>query len=195
MTRQLLPSFLLAVIATGCVSYAAVGPGAIDYGGLTIQTSQSWNLAPKEATPAARPSSKTWTKDGLLLDRIMIIPGVPSGEPLFVAASGEEALPVFRADMLPNEIEELTESSLVKLFSEGNVAVETRNLRPNRFGDTNGVLFDIDIAVSDGPNYKGMAGAFVSAERLNVILFIGADPFYYERHVDEAMVIIKGARV
>lgn len=186
---------VLIVLLTGCVSYAAVGPGALDYNGMRIQTSQAWNLAPTQATPAARSESKVWTQDGILLDRIMIIPGVPSGESLFKPLSPDEALPVFEADMLPNEIEELTESSIVKLFGEGGAAVETTNLRPHRYGDNNGFLFDLNVAVSDGPNYKGVAGALVVSERLYLIFYLGAEPYYYEKHLDEAMVVIKGARV
>ena len=185
----------LVVLVAGCVSYAAVGPGALDYSGLRIETSQAWNLAPKEATPAARSESKVWTQDGILLDRIMIIPGIPSGDSLFKAVSGDQALPVFKADMLPNEIEELTESSIAKLFGEGEVAVETTNLRPHRYGDNSGILFDMSVVVSDGPNYRGVTGAFVFAERLYLIFYLGAEPYYYKKHLDEALVIIKGAQV
>ncbi len=112
---KLMPSAFILIILTGCVSYASVGPGPQDYNGLKIKTSQTWNQAPMEVTPAARPESKLWTQDGVLLDRIMIIPGVPSGESLFKALSSDQALPVFQADMLPNEIEGLNESSIVKL--------------------------------------------------------------------------------
>ena len=125
----------------------------------------------------------------------MIIPAVPSGESLFKTSASDQALPVFQADMLPNEIEELTESSLVKLFGEGGAIVETANLRPHRYGDNNGILFDLNVAVSDGPNYKGLVGAFVVAEQLYLIFYLGAEPYYYEKHLDEALVIIKGARV
>ena len=191
--RLLLCFFVIST--TGCVSYSAVSPGALDYNGFKVQTSQAWNMAPKEATPASRADSKTWTQDGILLDRIVIIPGVPNGESLFKVASSEQALPVFRADMLPNEIEELTEFSIVKLFGEGQVAVETTNLRPHRYGENSGFLFDRSVTVSDGPNYKGVTGAFIVAEQLYLIIYLGAEPFYYEKHLDEALVIIKGARV
>ena len=185
----------LVIFIAGCVSYATVEPGSQDYNGLKIKTSQAWNLAPKEVTPAARPESKLWTQDGILLDRIMIIPGVANGESLFKTLSSDQALPVFQAGMLPNEIEELTESSIVKLFGESGAVVETTNLRPHQYGDRNGILFDMSVAVSDGPNYRGVAGAIVVAEHLYLIFYLGAVPYYYEKHLDEAMVIIKGARV
>ena len=183
------------ILIGGCVTYTAVGPGELDYAGLKVQTGLAWNQAPKEATPSARTETKTWTQDGILLDRIIIIPGVPSGEPLFRQSSSSQALPVFESSMLPNEIEELTESSIVKLFGEGGVVVETANLRPHRYGDNRGILFDLEVTVSDGPNYKGVAGALVFTEKLYIILFLGAEPYYYQKHLDDALVIIKGARI
>ena len=182
-------------LISGCVTYTAVGPGELDYAGLKVQPGQAWNQAPKEVIRAARTESRVWTQDGILLDRIMIIPGVPSGEPIFRQLSGSQALPIFESSMLPNEIEELTESSIVKLFGEGGVVVETTNLRPHRYGDNRGVLFDLEVTVSDGPDYKGVAGALVVTEKLYLIFFLGAEPYYYQKHLDEALVIIKGARV
>lgn len=194
--KKCLITLILSVLTVGCTpSYMVVSPGITDYNGLKIQTGQAWNLAPAQVTPSARENSKVWTQDGILLERIIIIPGVPSGESLFVTTADDQALPVFKSDMLPNEIEELTESSIIKLFREGQVAVETTNLRPHRFGDNNGLIFDVNVTVSDGPNYRGIVGALVVNEQLYVILFLGAEPYYFEKHIDEAMVIIKGARV
>ena len=189
-------AMILSLSTVACLpAYVAVEPGNINYDGLIIKTGQAWNLALPAATPSARKGSKVWTQDGILLDRIMIIPAVPDGESLFVTTSKDQALPVFKADMLPNEIEELTESSLVKLFKEGEVVVQTSNLRPHRFGEHNGLLFDMNVAVSDGPNYRGITGAVIEDKKLYLIFFLGAEPYYYEKHIDEALVIIKGARV
>jgi len=195
MMRRLLPLMILGALLGGCVAYTAVAPGQVDFASLRITTSQAWNQAPTAATPASRRASKSWTQDGLLLDRIMIIPAVPSGESIFVSRNKDAALPLFDASMLPNEIEELTESSIVKLFGEGEVAVETMNLRPHKFGNDRGFLFDMQVAVSDGPDYGGITGAFVSNEKLYLIVFLGAKPYYFDKHLDEALAIIRGARV
>jgi hypothetical protein len=182
-------------IVSGCISFKAMGPGELAYSGLTVETEIAWNQAPSEVTPLSRNDSKTWTQDGILLDRIMIIPGVPSGEPIFKQTSRSQALPVFEANMLPNEIEELTESSIVKLLGEGSVVAETGKLRPQRYGDNKGIMFDIKVSVSDGPDYKGVAGAQIVSEKLYLILFLGAEPYYYQKHLDKAMDVIMSARV
>ena len=82
-------------------------------------------------------------------------------EAIFKITSKDLARPVFQDDLLPNEIEELAESSIAKLFGEGQVSVEKFGLRPHRFHGRKGFLFDMDIALSNGPDYGGIAGALV----------------------------------
>ncbi|MGY8794178.1 MAG: hypothetical protein ACKVJN_03475, partial [Woeseiales bacterium] len=125
----------LGIILSGCTTtYSLVSPGAVAVDSLTVQIGSGWNRAPSTQTRSARSDAETWTKDGLLLDRLVIIPGVPDGESLLFLRSESAALPVFRADMLPNEIEELVESSMLKFFGEGNSVVSSEGLRPYRFG-------------------------------------------------------------
>jgi len=186
---------LVMIMVSGCVAYSAINPGQTSVGDLQVDANMTWNQAPSTLTPAARRGTKVWTRDGLLLDRIVIIPGVPDGEPIFKQAAKSQALPAFKADMLPNELEELTESSIVKLFGEGETVVTTMNLRPHSFGENRGILFDVDAAISDGPNYRGSVGAFVHDAKLYMIIYLAAQPFYYDKHRDEAEAIIKSARI
>jgi len=65
----------------GCVTFAAVPPGEVKLSGLTVTPQNTWNQAPREWTRLSRSDAKTWTKNGILLDRILIIPAVPDGEP------------------------------------------------------------------------------------------------------------------
>lgn len=187
---------LLAVVSGGCATgYTLVEPGTVDYSGLKLRTSQTWNQAPPQLTRLSRKQSAMWTQDGQLLDRILIIPAVPDGEPIFKPSSDSQALPKFRADMSAKDIEELTESSIVKLFGEGEVVVETSNLRPHHFGDNRGFLFDMQMAVNDGPDYGGVAGAFVHLDQLYLVIYLAAKPHYFDKHRDEALAVIRGATV
>jgi hypothetical protein len=180
---------------SGCVNFTAMGPGEFSSSGLVVTTDITWNQAPAEATRLSRPDSRTWTQDGFLLDRLLIIPAVSGGEPIFRQTSSSQALPVFESTMLPNEIQELVESSIVKLFGEGGAAVETRGLRPQSYGADNGIMFDLEVSLSDGPDYKGLTGALVVDGKLYLILYLAAEPYYYDKHVERATSVIKSARV
>ncbi len=183
------PLFVLSL--SGCETYSLVQPGSNQVGAVTVTPQKSWNSASAMLTPSARRDSKTWTQDGLLLDRLMIIPDVPDGEAIFKSRDKSAALPVFRADMLPNEIEELVESSMAKMYGEGNAVLSTENLRPQKFGQHQGFMFEIDAAVSDSPDYRGIVGAIVIADRLNLVAFIAALPHYFDKHREAVERLIK----
>ena len=183
------------VLTAGCVpTYQLIQPAPTYVEALELRPSQSWNKAPHSNT-YNRKDSETWTQDGLILDRLLIVAGVPDGESIIKNPRKDSALPAFRSDMLPNEIEELFEATIVKLYGEGNSAVTTSNLRPHRFGDNPGVLFDIEASVTESPNYRGLVGAFIVDGELYSMLFIAVETHYYDKHIAEAEAIIKGARL
>jgi len=187
-------TLLIALILSGCVQqYSLIRTGVNTVGQLQVTASADWNQAPSHSTPSARSDSRTWTKDGLILDRLMLISGVKDGETILKPADKTTALPVFRADMLPNEIEELVESSIVKLYGEGSASVSTSNLRPQGFGEYGGFMFDLAGAVSESPDYRGLAGAFVDEDELFLMIYLAADPNYFDKHKAEVETLIKSA--
>ncbi|MDA0678823.1 MAG: hypothetical protein O3A13_00440 [Proteobacteria bacterium] len=189
---------MLAIIASlsGCATgYSLVAAGPVAVQDLGVQADAGWNRAPAMHTPSARKGAETWTKDGMLLDRLVIAPAIPDGQPIMVSRNKSAALPVFRKDMLPNELEELVESSIVKLFGEGSAVVSTSNLRPHRYGEITGIRFDLEVTVTDSPAYRGTVGAFVGTDNLYLMFFLGAEPHYYDKHIAAASAIIGSARL
>jgi hypothetical protein len=194
MTYRGILLLMTACLLHGCAAYTLVEPGTVEVGELQVRPESAWSRASAAAVPFARSGTAVWTQDGLMLNRLMIIPAVPDGEPIFKEdRQGQMALPKFRASMLPNELEELTASSLGKMFGEGSAVVQTANLRPHRYGEDRGILLDVEAAVTDGPDYKGLAGAFVANDALYLILYVAAVPYYYEKDLAEAQSIIKSA--
>lgn len=187
----------LTLLLAGCetISYSVVPVGARQAGTIELDVAGPWNAVPAYLTPASREGSQTWTRNGILLDRFYIIPSVKDGETLFKQHEKSEALPTFRSGMLPNELMELMESSVVKLFGEGNSVVSTANLRPYRFGEAPGILFDFEATIVDGPKYKGMVGMIKSGEELYVLMYMGADPYYFDKTLPDATRQIQSARL
>ena len=184
------------MLVSACASYSAVDPGVVRVGALQLDPTITWNAVPISNSGFTNRQTQVWTQDGLLLNRIIIIPGVDDGESIFFRRyDTSQAVPVFEADMLAHEIEELVESSIVKAFGEGQASVQTEGLRPNRFGANKGFMFDMLVAVSDGPNYRGLVGAFVDAKRLYLLMYFGAEPYYFEKRREEAESLIKSARL
>lgn len=186
----------IALYLQGCVTtgYTLVVPGAATIGDLSVNASAGYNLTPALSLPVQRKGAQTWTQDGLLLDRLTFIPSVADGETLLISRQKDAALPVFRKDMLPNEIEELVESTIVKEFGEGNAVVSTSALRPHRYGELPGILFNVSATVTESPEYKGIVGAFIADELLYVMWYFAAEPYYFEKHRVAAEAIIMSAR-
>jgi hypothetical protein len=195
MSLKLLLALLCALLVSACVAYSAVKPGTVQVGALQLDPSVTWSSAPNVSSGYTNGQTQVWTQDGLLLNRLIIVPGVADGKPIFKQGKKSQALPVFESDMLANEVEELVESSIVKLFGEGQVAVQTEKLRPNRFGANRGFLFNMLVSVSDGPDYRGLTGAFIHEQQLYLLIYLGAEPYYYEKRLEEAEAIIKSARI
>jgi hypothetical protein len=136
-----------------------------------------------------------WTRDGLLLDRLIILPDIGDGETIFISSRKDALLPDFRVDMLPHEIAELVEASVVRQFGEGSVAVDTAGLRPHQFGSRKGFFFDLNVVVADGPNYGGVAGGFTANDKLYLAIFLGAEPYYLEKHLPRVDKTIRSMRL
>lgn len=96
--------------------------------------------------------------------------------------------------MLPNEISDLVQPSIFKLFGEGEVSMETSSLRPQKLDSVTGMNFDLSAELSDGPNYHGLMGAFIAEGKLYLITFLGAEPYYFNKHRQVAETLIKSAR-
>ncbi|MCG8370034.1 MAG: hypothetical protein MJA32_05915 [Proteobacteria bacterium] len=180
--------------ASGCVTgYTLVTTGVNAVDTLYVDAGSGWNKAPYNAYGGDRKNSQKWTQDGLMLNQLVFVPEVADGEALITSRQKDAALPLFRKDMLPNELEELAQSTFVKMFGEGNAVVETMNLRPHRFGEDRGVMFDVEATVTDNPKLKGTVGAFVANEKLYFMYYLGATPYYYEKYAEQADAIIRSA--
>lgn len=189
---------VLAGVTAGCVTgFTAVPAADATVGTMTVTPSAGWNKVPPGFAPFARPGAQVWTQDGVLLDRFMLIPNVAEGETLFKAPPGKAkgaSLPAFKADMLPNELVQFTESSMVKLLGEGSVTVTSSNLRPVTLGAERGIRFDLAVTPADGPAYRGTAAGVVRKDKLSMILFLAADPYYFDKHKPAVEALIASAR-
>jgi hypothetical protein len=191
--KIVLPVFILFLISACVPTYTLVASGVNSIDTLYVDAGSGWNKAPNNAYSGDRKSSQRWTQDGLTLNQLVFVPAVADGEALITSQQKDAALPVFRKDMLANELEELARSTFVKRFGEGNAVVKTANLRPQRFGENSGIMFDVEATVTETPRYKGMAGAFIAQEKLYFMYFLGATPYYFDKYREQAEATIKSA--
>lgn len=177
----------------GCASgYTAVGPGQVSVQDLEVNVSPGWNRVPPQEIPWARRGMQAWTQNGMPLDRLVLIPGIADGEALYLQRNNIE-YPPFRTGMTTSEQLHLVEETIELAQGANKTDVTVGNPRPHRFGNSDGILFDLNAVVHDGPGYRGNGGAFVDDEHFYVVYFLGAVPYYYERLAPSALATIESA--
>jgi hypothetical protein len=179
----------------GCVStqFSLVAPGQVALSDMSVTAADSgWNRAPQSMTGFLHKGSEMWTRDGILLDRLFLFPGIPNGGALFKSRDDSLVFPAFKQTMLPNEIAELTQSSLTKLFGAESI-VETSGLRPHRLGDRRAIMFDLTLTTADQPRRHGRALGFIEANRLYLMTYIATEVYYFNKHWSQAEAVMESA--
>ena len=160
--------------------------GPVTVGALQLDADAGWN---------AGGNKLLWTQDGPRLDALLIYADIHDGEPLEKKAPKQAAYPPFRSNMLPNEIVAVVESTLTKVFGEGAAVVTSSGLKPQNFGSHKGFAFELAVAAAHGPDYRGIVGGFVANGTLQIVVYLGAVPYYFDLRRDSAARVIASARL
>jgi hypothetical protein len=180
------------LILSACTAYTLVSPGDNLIGPIKVNTSVPWN---KSNLSNLGPQTEVWTASGKSLDSIYLFKGIPDGKPLFKTINKKNPMPTFKADMLPQEVLELTKASLTKHFGETNVLLDVGGLKPESFLNASGFRFDLRFSNQDGLNYLGKGVAAVQDDRLIMMIYTGTQLHYFAQHEKEFENIIRSAKL
>jgi hypothetical protein len=118
-----------------------------------------------------------WTRNGTGLDELGFYTGIKDGQSLFrVPGLRIGDMPVYRARMTPNDIQDLVIASLVKKKMQN---VRTGSLRPCPFGSAQGFCFDLTLANEEGLEMRGRAIACARNGVLDLMVFTAPAQFYF----------------
>ena len=117
------------------------------------------------------------TIDGMGLNEVHYYTGIKPGNPIFsVSGVSDKEVGLYQANMLPNDIMDLLVANLSK---SGNQDVRASNLAPAHFGAANGFRFDVAYVTKDGLDMQGEALMAQRGGKLDVLLFVAPQEFYY----------------
>lgn len=176
--RQRLLAVALLTLLAGCTGgFALVGPGRTQIG-------NEFSVGPNRAWSQAQYGERhLWTINGVALEAIWFYAGIEDGEALIVDVGADEDVPRFDADMRPNEVMELILDSLGRT---GAVNVAGTGLRPAEFGSMTGYRFELTLQTQEGLMKRGMAIGTIREQKLQLIVYLAADMYYYDTYLDEA---------
>lgn len=137
-----------------------------------------------------QPGVRTLSVDGPLLNRLYLSEGLAPGAALVTSQVKERPTPTFKADLTPTEMIEFVTDSVAAL---GYVKVESSTPRPGKFGDADGVRFDLSARTQEGLDISGAALTAVRGGKLYVILFLAPSEHYFGDGLPEVEQIMKSA--
>lgn len=182
------------MLYSGCTTNSlAVNTGQVAIGDLTIDVGSGWSRVVNRRATTVQHNIETWTRNGRLLDHVVVVTGVTNGQNVFANPYRSALVPVFRSDMSTDELGELVKSIITTSFGRERLHASSDNSRPHNFGVYPGTVFDVSVTPEDRPEYRGTAGVFVAEEKLYLMYFLGAVPYYHDKHRQEAVAMIVSA--
>ncbi len=170
-----IPAIMALIMLSGCAGVDLVQAGKpADLGdGVSVTPSTGW----AKIHGSFAGSNSILTIDGIGLDEVRYYMGVKAGQPIYeIAGVPKSQLGVYDAKMLPNDVMELLVANLVK---EGAQDVHASALRPAKFGNVDGFLFDLVFNTGEGLNMRGEALAGQRDGKLDLLLYTAPDEFYF----------------
>lgn len=163
--RAALP--LLFLLLSGCAAISLVPAGRQEVGVLAIQPEAAWN----RMEMMGNSNSQVWTRNGVALDRLMIVQGLAEGGTLPGTARPGQAIPTFRAAMAPEEVAEMVLASFAA--QAGASGFELTGIQPASFAGRPGFRFTYRfVGLADVSN-DGVAVGAVVGGRLFLVSFSG----------------------
>jgi hypothetical protein len=170
---------LLLVAAAGCElagGYSLVEPGRHQFDDeFSVSSKLAWSQL-------AFGERHVWTIDGAGLEAVWFYAGIEDGDALITNVDQDEDAPRFDSDMRPNEVMELVVDSLGLI---GSVNVEGTGLRPAEFGSVKGFRFELTLQTQEGLIKRGLAVGAMQDGKLQLIVYLAADLYYYDKYLDE----------
>ncbi len=176
-----LVALLALLLLTGCATAGSVSQGPYKVGNVyQIVVGQQWASLPQALT--SQRTGKFLTIDGPDLNLLQLVAALKNNQSLIKERSKDNPVPKYRTDMSQTEIVEFVTDTLATL---GYQNLSTQALRPSAFGTLAGVRFDLSAQTPDGLNIKGTALFAQRDEKLNLIVYLAPEEYYFGLHAAE----------
>lgn len=175
-------SFIVAtslIILGGCApTYTLVTatPAVVARNTIRVSPTSAWNKAPK--TPLDVAWEENWTQNGLRLDAITFIGGLPDGQAIArQRRKDDKQVPVFHATMTPPDIVSMIEGYY--RLRGGATVFETAAVVPATFLGKPGLAFDYSFVGQDQVKRLGRSIVAIDGGKLYMMSLEGAALHYF----------------
>ena len=180
----------IVVLLHGCVQFSLIESKPNSIGNITVKPDRLWNKAPKQY--AIFPGVPTWTIDGIPLNSLSFFSDIRDGKPIFTTRKKGE-FPVFRMNMLPNEVIELVETTISKALNAR--IYDHGELNPVVIDGRNGFEYSFEFSTEYSPVSKAYLVAVIFDNQLQMILFMATKLHYYDNYINEVRELVLNASI
>lgn len=187
--KRILVLMIFFALGACTQSYSMVAPGVNSAAnGMSVSPASYWN---KSSSEPVKKKSAIWTTDGFTLDSVTFYSGIADGESLLELHGKDDALPVFRADMLPNEVAEMIEATYVSRYGS---EFELTSLKPRAFGGTQGFEIEYNyMNQGDLVQRRGKVAGAIKNGTLYLIMYEAPAMYYFNKNLADADRIMNSA--
>lgn len=172
--RSVVAAAIGGAFASGCAT-ASLAQGSYKAGSaFTVTLARPWSDLSAMLLPRP-PGVHMLSIDGPLLNRLYLA-GLAAGQSLVRPTDRDTPRPTFRADMSDGELVEFVTDCVAALEFQ---APEASALRPQNFGASPGVRFNLSTRTAEGLEISGTALVARAGDKLNVMLFLAPSEHYY----------------
>jgi len=169
----------------------AQAPVTVGKSTMKVTPGQNWNRW------SARPvkQSEVWTRDGVNLNELYFVTGLPAGMTLYKNTQKKERpLPVLSKTLDLTEIPEFFESST--RLTLGTSVFEMTSVEPAKMGVHDAVKFEFSYAVEGSPlKRKGLAVGTMVKGQLYLISFVAPETHFFDRDRAEVEAIMASVAI
>jgi hypothetical protein len=199
MRRFALLGFVL--LLAGCTHYAAFEPTNANLDGrVIVPFEQRWNRA---VEGPEKNWGHFWTKDGPLLNALIAFTAVRDDKQLldtsqsefFMSKDDVRNLPRFKLKEDPADTLTLLQRQLASSIGAQDFALI--ELSPAKIAGQDGFRFEFTFAAQKGveTDRRALGAGFTHDDKLTLIVFHAAEPYYFERDRAEIERMLAGLRV
>ncbi|MCC2608151.1 hypothetical protein [Planctobacterium marinum] len=165
------------LLVTSCAQFKLIPASELKVKGFSVLPATSWSKSPFEPGEKA----EVWTIDGYSLNQMLVFGEIKEGETLLKETSKELPMPKFRAEMLPNELEDLVKTSIINQ-EDGTLKIETKNVRPQQIGEQVAFRFELEFFDANGLKKNSDVIVWVKDKQLFGMIFTAPTLHYYESY-------------
>jgi hypothetical protein len=194
MKRRLAALAMATLVFAGCMARYQLVPAEETFVGgrhLVVTPAAAWNQAPVMFDQ--NEWEETWTRNGLLLESLTFVGGLPEGKALRKQRrKSDQQVPLFRAGMSPQDLVSMVEASY---RTRGVTVFDIESVEPADFLGGKGLNMRFKYAPGDGIAKKGSCILRVVDEKLYLILLEGVSRHYFDAAMPEFEKIVASARL